>query len=150
MTETQLRQCEPCLSVMGDGDWWSCDHTDNEVELAMALARWSTDDPEVERDELLQRAAAFLDDGQGDDVRDIMKHLPPAAEFVVESRPFPEGDIETAFAVNGVEFVVEYQAEGPGRVELASAYRPECDDCGERVQNADDTLCALCMADTDA
>lgn len=145
-----VQGCAPCR--------WAdaaefCDHTATEVNLAYALARWVTDDPEVTDDDLAGRACAFLDDGAGDDVRQILRHVEgdETTVWTVVSLPdLVRGDIETAFAVNGVEFVVEFQQEGPGVVRPAATWRPECDYCGEPVAEIHDDICARCKAEEEA
>lgn len=142
-------QCAPCLAQIGDGDWWTCDHTITEINLAMALARWVIDDDQADEKDVLQRACMFLDDEAGADVRSILQHVEGDANTVWTVEAEPEFDTEggQGFVVNGVPFAVEYAHEGPGQVRPAATWRPPCDICGEAVASFGDTTCAVCDAE---
>lgn len=148
-TSVTWSQCAPCLAMMGDGDWWTCDHTPTEVNLGMALARWVLDDDDAPENDLLQRAAMFLDDEAGADVRCVLEHVRGDESTVWTVEPDPEFDTEAGqgFRVNGVPFAVEWQQEGPGTVRPAATWRPPCDICGEPVASFGDTTCVTCEAE---
>lgn len=150
--ERQPSQCPPCLAQMGDGDWWACDHTTREVNLARALARWVIDDPLADEDDIEKRAACFLDDEAGADVRCILEHVEGDETTIWTVENEPEFDTEggQGFTVNGVPFAVEYQHEGPGVVRPAATWRPPCDICGEPVASFGDPMCLACEADEEA
>lgn len=147
-----LHQCPPCLVQMGDGDWWTCDHTPREVNLARALARWVVDDPLADEFDIERRAACFLDDEAGADVRCILEHVEGDESTVWTVVANPEFDTEggQGFAVNGVPFAIEFQAEGPGVVRPAATWRVPCEDCDDPVVAWGDRLCAVCQAEVEA
>lgn len=123
-----------------------CDHSAVEVRLAMALARWSANDPEVAEQELIERSAGFLDRADVDDVAAVLMFVEhgEATVFTVESRPEFDTEGGQGFEVNGVGFAVEYTPEGPGVVQPAATWRPPCDICGEAVRDFGVALCATC------
>lgn len=138
--------CPPCRHVLGpDETDWTCDHTVTQVNLAMALGRWLGDDEHV-----LARACNFIDEGHAGDVQEILRHVEGDENTVwtVESRDDIQGaNIEVAFAVNGMAFLVEFAQEGPGQVVPAEGWTPECDYCDEKVETRDDRICAACKAE---
>lgn len=142
--------CLPCRTVLSDGDWGGCDHTPTEINLAMALAHWVADDPEIDADALLRRACGFLDDEAGGDARAILDHLTGDETTVWTIGPLDDfaaiPDIETAFTVNGVGFLVPFAQEGPGYIRLAETWRPDCEWCDQKVLLVGDELCPECMA----
>lgn len=149
MADEQSAPCAPCLWADA-GDF--CDHTATEVNLAYALARWVVDDPLVDDVTLAGRACAFLDDEAGGDVRRILEHVEgdETTVWTVEARPEFDYEGGQGFAVNGVAFAVEYQAEGPGQVQPAATWRPPCAICDESVVNFGDEMCARCNAEEEA